>query len=383
MNNSELRSEDVSVADSGDSAKQSKRNAGSSISDSVMRIGRDEMNLAEFPLAGLASRPPSGATSLVFEDHVWDKGQRRWLNKKLTVIASTEFGLPTALDDEVILGLIQMTYANRFEHREVVFVPADLFRVLGWRGEGRDYSRLESSLNRWMAVTLFCDNAWWDAELQEWMDDRFQILDRFINPNRKRAPNTKRRLPWTIIWSEKVFKSFQDGYLRKLDMDLYRRLNSPVAKRMLRFLDKRFHYTNHLKLDLRKFACERVGFSRNDDNSQLKRRLARAINELEEASYLKPLSTAERFRQIRRGKWEVVFVKHPDYSQKETQETPPSPLESVLVDRGVEGPTAAELVRTRHPEAIRKCVREHDEMLQSGRGSNLGNPPRPAGEEHP
>ncbi len=38
-------------------------------------MGRDEMNLAEFPLATLADRVPKGCKTLVFEDVIWDGGQ--------------------------------------------------------------------------------------------------------------------------------------------------------------------------------------------------------------------------------------------------------------------------------------------------------------------
>ena len=37
-------------------------------------MGRDEMNLAEFPLAMLADRVPHGCKTLVFEDRIWDQG---------------------------------------------------------------------------------------------------------------------------------------------------------------------------------------------------------------------------------------------------------------------------------------------------------------------
>ena len=36
-------------------------------------MGRDEMNLAEFPLATLADRVPQGCKTLVFEDRIWDR----------------------------------------------------------------------------------------------------------------------------------------------------------------------------------------------------------------------------------------------------------------------------------------------------------------------
>ena len=186
------------------------------------------------------------------------------LNKRLTVAASTEYGLPTASDDEVVLGLLQLTHAGRFADRKLAFVPAELFRVLGWREEGRSYSRLEKSLKRWVGVTLYYDHAWWDKGLKTWMDEHFHLLDNVVIPRSRKKPaksrDRRQRLPWTVTWNQTVFKSFQDGYLRKLDMTIFRKLRSVAAKRMFRFLDKRFYFTNRLTFDLRLFACERIGF---------------------------------------------------------------------------------------------------------------------------
>lgn len=138
----------------------------SCISPSEMESGRDEMNLVEFPLAGISNRSPKGKETLVFENTIWDKRQRVAVNKRLTVAASAEYGLPTALDDEVILGLVQLANASQFANRMIRFVPAELFRVLGWREEGRSYQRLETSLKRWLGITLYYDHAWWDKRRQ-------------------------------------------------------------------------------------------------------------------------------------------------------------------------------------------------------------------------
>jgi hypothetical protein len=54
------------------------------------RIGRDEMNLAEFPITLLADRAPEGVKTLVFEDK----------HGTLTVVGSDDYGLPTAPDSE-------------------------------------------------------------------------------------------------------------------------------------------------------------------------------------------------------------------------------------------------------------------------------------------
>ena len=68
-------------------------------SEDLRRVGRDEMNLAEFPIALLTDYPPEGVKMLVFEDR----------HGKLTVVGSEDRGLPTASDADVIVGLIQLT----------------------------------------------------------------------------------------------------------------------------------------------------------------------------------------------------------------------------------------------------------------------------------
>lgn len=93
---------------------------------------RDELNFAEFPLASLSDRVPQGQKTLVFTDSVFDQGRRQTVTRKLTISASDEYGLPTALDDEVILGLIQLTNKKKFADRKVHFTRYELIKLLGW-----------------------------------------------------------------------------------------------------------------------------------------------------------------------------------------------------------------------------------------------------------
>ena len=378
MNNSDASKKGMRARSNG-SANPSNRKTSSCISDPVMTIGRDEMNLADFPLTVLASRPPKGATSLVFEDEVGEKHGRNRVKRRLTVSACSEYGLPTASDDEVILGLIQLTYATDFADRKLSFSPAELFRVLGWRNEGRSYSRLENSLKRWVGVTLYYVNAWRDNESKTWVDEHFHLLNSVAIPRHHRRQSKKacngRRLPWTTIWNETVFKSFQDGYVRELDVGVLRRLKTAAAKRMYRFLDRRLYKTDRLTFDLRAFACERIGFSRAYDNSQLKRKLDQAIRELEQVEFLEPVPKEQRYRQVRRGDWKVTFILSGKWKQKKRERSRCSPLETVLMDRGIEKHMAAKLDREGSHEAVRQCVREYDELLKSGGGANLENPP--------
>jgi hypothetical protein len=86
-------------------------------------IGRDEMNLAEFPIALLSDRSPSDVKTIQYETS----------NGLLTITGSDDFGLPMASDSEVILALIQITrMKNNFTDPYVRFTLHELLKVLGW-----------------------------------------------------------------------------------------------------------------------------------------------------------------------------------------------------------------------------------------------------------
>jgi hypothetical protein len=111
--------------------------------------GRDELNLAEFPLCALAHRLRPEQKTLRFEDRVWDECRGENITRQLTITGSDAYGLPTALDDEVLLGLIQLSRLNQFAERAVRFTRYQLIQLLGWRQESKSYERVEASL-KWV-----------------------------------------------------------------------------------------------------------------------------------------------------------------------------------------------------------------------------------------
>lgn len=310
--------------------------------------GRDELNLAEFPLAAIADRVPDNQKTLVFEDRIFDSGKSEMITRRLTISASDKFGLPTPLDDEVILGLIQLTKQNAYIDRKVSFSRYQLIQVLGWRHEGRSYERLEKSLLRWLGVTLYYDKAWWDKDAQRWVDENFHVLDHVTLYDQerrlKKLRSSQSELPLSsFTWNEVVFRSFKSGYLKAIDLNVFRQLQYAAAKRMYRFLDKRFYHKSRWEFDLMEFACEHVGLSRNYDTGQLKRRLRPAITELETVGFLEPLTPEQRYVKICRGEWRVVFVRkaQPVIEVNSMQKK----LAAQLSERGVTPSVAAELVQ--------------------------------------
>lgn len=291
-------------------------------------FGRDEMNFAEFPIAALGKRKP-GQKTLVFTDTIYGQDAKP-TTRTLTITASDAWGLPTSADDEMILGLIQLTAKEGFQSRELYFTRYELIKLLGWPDDGVSYRRITHSLRLWRAVTLHYDKAWWDNVEKSWVSETFGIIDSVSIYDRDRRERRLKTNPddpkaglSSVEWGRILFKSFQDGNVKNINFQFYRSLESPLSKRIFRFLDKRLHKNQKLlKIDIEEFACDHVGLSRCYTNPDLKRKLLPAISELEQRGFIAPLPLTERFRQVSRGKWEVTFSRA---STEEATTNPPTP----------------------------------------------------------
>jgi Replication initiator protein A len=332
-------------------------------------LGRDEMNLAEFPIALLADRVPKDQKEAVYQDEIYDERSGLTLSRKLTIQAGTR-GLTTALDDEVILCLIQLTkQKNNFTNRKVEFSRHELVQLLGWSMGGASYQRIETSLDRWTSVYLKYENAWRDNRTKTWTSKGFHIIETFELNDTRTSGEQLDLLPSYILWNEVIFESFQAGYLKPLDYDLCMGLSNSTAKRMYRFLDKRFHHKTDWTFDLKELAHEHIGLGRNYDGpAHLKRKMLPAIAELESINFLEPLPEGDRFQKDGKD-WKIRLIQKggiPAALPALTNEAQPEPpaLVTELVSRGVTKATAEELAQ-RHPaESIQLKLDVFDWLLE-------------------
>jgi hypothetical protein len=326
-------------------------------SEDPRRVGRDEMNLCEFPITLLSDYPPEGIKTLVFEDR----------HGTLTVMGSDAYGLPTAPDSDVIIGLIQLTkLRNDFIDPTVEFTRYELLKLLGWEDKGQSYRRLSESLHRWVAVTLRYDGCWWDNKRKRRASASFHVLDRLVLPDVDDPGIVS-----SFTWGRDFFASCQANNLKRLDLDTYFALKSAVSKQLYRFLDKRFHLRNHLTFDLRELAFEHVGMSRNYAPWKIKQKLQPALEELEAIGFLEPMSAGDRYSKAGRGAWNIRLVRKrtPPAEAKPAETKLPEPeptgLERELVERGVTRSVAAELVRDFLEDRIRRQIEVLDWLRET------------------
>jgi len=319
-----------------------------------LRLGGDELNLAEFPFALLADRQPEGVDTIEFSDVIKGKGgqtiERTWI-----LTGSEEFGLPIASDEQVYVALMEITREQGFENRTIHTTRYELIKRLGWPDKGGSYARLKGCLNRLLGVTITAKQAFWDKTKQQYVDVGFHIIDDYAlynEPVGRKAQGQARRQPLSYIaWNQVVFKSFQAGNLKQLDTGFYFGLRSAVARRLFRYLDKkRLDGKTAFRIELRKLGFEKLGMSRNYYPSHIKQQLARAHEELIDSGFL------EGFRYYRPGREaseQVLYWftdKHHLAASAASQQPQGNKLVAQLLKVGVTASVARRLVAEYGPQ---------------------------------
>lgn len=333
-------------------------------------LGKDEMNLAELPITLLTDR--KGVSMITREVPVRDEQNATTVLRKVTVTGSEQFGLPSAQDNLVLLGLIYLTKrSNNFTNRRIWFTRGELIRVLGWANSGQSYTRLELSLKRWANVFVLYENAWWERRQQTYSSKGFGIIDDF-----ELHDGMGGRALSSIAWNEVFFQSLEAGFVRTIDLRLLLRLRHPTSQQMYRFLGKHFHHSPSLTMDLRIFACEHVGINRNyKDNGKLKEKLRPALEELEQMGFLEPMDKGSRYAKTGPNQWTITLKRRSDLKLEDSGGKPPEAdllamgarttrQEQALIDRGVSPAVAAELALHHTPDQLDAKLEVFDWLVE-------------------
>jgi hypothetical protein len=357
------------------------------------------MNLAVFPIAALSVRVPRDVKALKFQDTIHGEGgkivKRTW-----TVQGGNDCGLPTPGDEDVYVALMELTRQQAFVDRRVTFSRYELAKRLGWSPCGKSYKRLEQALLRLANVHIHATNAFWDNAKRSYVTVGFSLIQEYqlYDEKPKKGERLRGEGPSSFfMWSERLYESFKSGYIKFLDTELYFKLSSATARRLFRYLDKKFGRDHYFAIDIFKLAHEHLGISRNFKYvSQLVQQMRPALEDLVRCRYLKSW-------QLRDHVISFVRVRNPDLEQEVgTESIDGLPLEEAsltistgndeadklaaleaelleaLVTRGITRRRAAALVRACSPNRlghISDTITYFDWLLKHGKR----RPDNPAG----
>lgn len=357
--------------------------AGAQANPLPAKVSRDEMNLAEFPLTVLSKRADPSVKTLEFSDYVKGKNGEL-INRQWIITGADKFGLPTSSDDEVLLGLLKLTADDGLRNRKVHFTRYELLKILRWTTEGRSYSRLQNALDRLSGVRIKATNAFYDNETKLHSTRNFGIIDAYeINDGRDTRPSF-------FAWSDVLFKSFQVGFIKKLDLEFYLDLQSAVSKRLYRYLDKHFWYRSRMQVNLFTLSHEKIGISRNYVYaSSLRQQLEPALEELKEKGMLsdyefvgkgksteiilvaahapkKTISNTQEVRPATQGTTPGAVVANNDHTASGSCDA--DQIARQLIDRGIAEKQARRLTAGQGSDGLRRVtaiIAHFDTLVQS------------------
>ncbi len=304
--------------------------------------GRDEMNLADFPISVLDSHQPKRidggkVDTVAFEATRYDPVTKRRLPQRVTLLTNSQIGLPTPTDENVVLGLLCLAKESTdFQSPRVHFTPHALISILQWAPTGKNYRRLRDSLRRLKALTIRYENAWWDRDGRQYQSEfSTGIISEYFVASQVRGRRKADAVPENfVVFAPKFFESLHKGNLKRLDLATLFSLKLPTSQRLYRFLDKRFYHSPSFEMDLTEFACGHIGVSPTKNVAHLKQRLNPPIEELEGIGFLSRTEPRDRYRNVSPKVWRIQL--------QQGSGLPPMALATALADASPTEPTKAD-----------------------------------------
>jgi hypothetical protein len=277
------------------------------------------------------------------------------LRQTWTVRAVQGLGLPGTLDQDVYVALLQLIdrQGDIPENGWIGFSLYELVELLHRTHGGRDYRQVKESLERLAGTIIQSRNAFYRKSTKSYLDDTFHLLDRVQHAESTDGSGRRGEKTWVKL-SDYFVDSYRANYLKGLDADFYWSLNSSVAKRLYRFVDKKRGQQRRWEVNL--FALrDRIPLSPYKYPSKIKEKLGPAHDELRHKGFLERVT----YRKMADGAHLVCYEIQEGFTKRRPAlqlETTPEVLFAVerLKAEGVRLDAARQLVGKHGPE---RCLR--------------------------
>lgn len=249
----------------------------------VPTLGKDEMNLAEFPIGKLGVR--DNRESLTYAGWFTDKAGKRF-RQKWVVSGSKEYGLPHELGNRILVIFITLAAAQ--QSKQVSFVDHQVLKLLRLSRGKANYQHFERNLLQLAGLTIYSEQALWDHAQKRHVTTKraFHIFeDVWLSSwtdDTRRGP----RGHGYVVFNDVFWRNIESGYLKSLNMELYLgTLKSSIARQLYRCLDKLMRYRAEFEIDVFDLAG-RIGLQKYAYPSKIKEKLEPALRELTAIGFL-------------------------------------------------------------------------------------------------
>ena len=264
-----------------------------------------ESNIEEWPVFQLGR---SKSDSVVVERTVQGEDGNS-LKQKMEVSALGKYRLPGRFDYDVYSAVLELleVRGGMPEDGALRFSLHEMIMLMDLEPSGRTYEEVRRSLRRIAATVLESDNAFWSNGQRRHISDTFRLWDvTFDSVADKNGLGSRHQIEFGKLFR----RSFEEHYLRGLDIEFFWALDSPVAKRLYRLVDLKRAGSAAWAMDL--FELQKhIPIGPYAYVSKIKEKLKAAHEELIERGFLSGVAyekrsliryeVSEAFRQRRQG----------------------------------------------------------------------------------
>ncbi len=300
-----------------------------------------ESNVEEWPIFQLG-RSKTNSSQV---EHTIRGEDGSELLQRLEVSAPGKYRLPGRFDYDVYSAVLELLEIRGGMPKDgtLGFSLHELILIMGIEPSGRTYDEVKRSLRRIAATVLESDNAFWSRGQTRHISDTFNLWNIRLDALSDRNGSGSRH---EIEFGKLFRRSFEEHYLRGLDIEFFWRLDSPVAKRLYRLVDLKREGTAFWRTDL--FDLQKsIPIGPYAYVSKIKEKLSAAHEELVERGFLSGVEYEDSsavayavsgvFRDRRKGlelagtREEIIAIK-------------------LLTESGLRGDVARDLVARHGPE---------------------------------
>jgi plasmid replication initiation protein len=311
-------------------------------------MGRDELNIAEFPVALLSPVNANQRTLAVSRTISLPNGRR--VEQIWEVSGSDSKGLPLSADQDVLIALLKLGSDQGFTSSKVYFSRSQIANVVGWKKNGWSMDRIAASIERYAGTIISTREAFWRKDRQQWISHKgFSIIDAY---EITQCPD-RDHLSW-VRFGDEFFQSLAAGYIKPIDLTFYYALKTPLSKRLFRYLDKHQYRRSSHHVALQTLASTNLGLTQTTTKrpATIKRTLEGAHTELLALGFLKDV----RYTKTPEG-WRVTYDFPPRLEK--APEPPADPSAAVVADLrtfGISISVAQELLKLKPVDFITRQI---------------------------
>ncbi len=263
-------------------------------------LGKDEMNLAEYPLSILTHRVPRDRKTYSFTQRI-TAHEGTLVKQTWSVLSSDKYGLPTPYDDDVLIALLYCYKEQKPQSKQIHFSLYKLCQIMHKALSKREYDRMRDSLNRLTSTTIVATNCFYDNLAKSWVSEAFHVFDRYKLYQERKGRAASPHLSFvemSVFFHQSVAVA---NYIKDLNLGIYYGLALPISKRLFRYLDKNRYKKSRYEETLMRMAYKLPLTYAYP--SQVKQKLAPAHEELLRHGYL----TNVTYDVTREGEEKVIY----------------------------------------------------------------------------